>query len=206
MGIRQAQVLGNSLRHRVPQVDAVISGAMKRHQQTAEQCLTHMGRPSQWQEDPGWNEYDHEQVIHAHKPAYRNRALMMADLARTLQPRRAFQKMFSEAVERWMSGEYDQDYAESWVQFEQRCIGALKQLVEQLGPSKTALVFTSGGPISAVSQDLLQIPATNIFKLNGTLANCGVTKLIYSERGIYLSSLNEHTAFEGEYAELITYR
>ena len=43
-------------------------------------------------------------------------------------------------------------------------------------------------------------------RINLTLANCGVTKVIYSERATYLSSFNEHAHFEGAQHKLITYR
>ena len=50
------------------------------------------------------------------------------------------------------------------------------------------------------------MPDSHAFKLNWTLANCGVTKVIYSERGQYLSTLNDHAHFEGANFKLITYR
>lgn len=205
-GIQQSQVLGSSLKSRIPRIDAVICGGMRRHQQTAEHCLAHMGHEAEWSVDTDWNEYDHDEIIQRYKPIYKSRALMLADLARRGNPRRDFQNMFAEAIERWMCGEHDDDYSESWPAFEQRRVTALQKLVQQLGPSKTALVFTSGGPITAICQSLMRIPSTNIFRMNWTLTNAGITKIIYSSRGIYLSSLNEHSAFEGRYSELITYR
>lgn len=205
-GERQAVILGESLRHRLKQLDAVYTGTMRRHKQTAEGCLYGMQQQIEPIPMAGWNEYDHEEVIHRYKPAYKNRTLMKADMARTLNPKRAFQKMFSAAIERWMSGDYDDEYAESWLAFEQRCVNALHTLISDLGQSKTALVFTSGGPITAITQHLMNIPHENIFRVNWTLANCGITKIIYSEDNRYLSCLNEHAAFEGKYQDLITYR
>ncbi len=205
-GIKQAKILGASLSSRLSRIDQVITGSMRRHQQTAEYCLEAMQNQTTIQEDAGWDEYDHEDIIQRYKPLYKNHAIMLADLARTLKPRQAFQDMFTRAIDRWMSGAYDDEYIESWNVFEQRRVATLEKLRNSLGPSRTVLVFTSGGPISAICQSLMHIPSSNIFQLNWTLANCGVTKLIYSERGIYLSSLNEHSAFEGRHQKLITYR
>lgn len=205
-GMKQATVLGESLRTRIPQVDYVATGSLKRHKQTAKACLVAMKKRPDILEVPDWDEYDHQEIIRRYNPLYKSHALMMADLARSLKPRKAFQSMFAKAIDRWMSGMHDDEYSESWTEFEKRRVQALKNLVSSLGPSKTAMVFTSGGPITAVCQDLMNIPRTNIFELNWTLANCGVTKVIYSSRGIYLSSLNEHSAFEGRHAQLITYR
>jgi broad specificity phosphatase PhoE len=67
-------------------------------------------------------------------------------------------------------------------------------------------VFTSGGPITAICQNLLQVPDSPAQRMNWTMANCGVTKVIYGERSRYLSTLNEHAHFEGAHSKLITYR
>src|SRR3546814_20682282 len=74
-----------------------------------------------------------------------------------------------------------------------------------LGRAKAALVFTSGGPITAIVRQLLGLSDERAIRLNWTLANAAVTKLIYSERGIYLSTLNEHAHFEHD-SSMITYR
>ena len=131
---------------------------------------------------------------------------MFAELSKTGNLRRAFQEMFAQAVARWVSGQHDADYTEPWPIFRVRCVRALEDMVRSLGPSKTAFVFTSGGPISAVSQMLLRIPDAHAFQINWTLVNCGVTKVIYGERGKHLLTLNEHGHFEGERKDFITYR
>ncbi|HEX4456828.1 MAG TPA: histidine phosphatase family protein, partial [Polyangia bacterium] len=69
-----------------------------------------------------------------------------------------------------------------------------------------ALVFTSGGPISAVAGRLLQVPSPLQLALGWTLANGGVTKLLTGRDGVKLSTLNEHSHLEGQDAQLITYR
>ena len=205
-GEEQAVVLGRSLRPRLRRIDRLQTGGMRRHKQTSAGCLEGMCHAMDAEENLGWNEYDHEEVIHRYRPAYKSRTVMMADMARSLNPRRAFQEMFGNAIERWMDGKHDADYQESWPEFRQRCLQALHDLKDSMGKGETALVFTSGGPITAIIQELMGIPAQNIFRINWTLANCGITKVIYSDRGMFLSSVNEHTAFEGEFRSLITYR
>lgn len=205
-GWRQAALLGAALNARLRQVDAAYSGTLARHRQTADECLQNARFPLTLQADARFNEFDHDEIIIRHKPLYKNRLLMMADLAKTLNPRREFQAMFADAVERWVSGAHDAEYTETWPAFRARCVAAVQTLIADLGRSKTALVFTSGGPITAICQHLLQLPDEHAFRLNWTLTNCGVTKLIYGERGLYLSTLNEHSHFEGEHQSLITYR
>jgi broad specificity phosphatase PhoE len=206
MGVTQAKVLGEALRARLPRVDSVITGTMARHWQTADACLKALGVAVPHQRMAGFNEYDHEEIIVRHIPRYADKGLMMQDLAETPDPRRAFQELFTQAVARWVEGRHDADYTESWAAFRERSLRALTELIQGLGASKTALVFTSGGPITAICQDLLHIPDAHAFRLNWTLANCGVTKVVYSERGQYLSTLNEHSHFEGAQRALLTYR
>jgi len=205
-GHEQGRVLGAALKARIPQVDAVVSGGMKRHRQTAAACLEAMGLPPDLQETAGFREYDHDEIITRYEPRFAEPEVLMQELAKTPEPRRAFQAMFGQAMERWIGGRHDADYAESWSVFHRRCIAALDALIASLGGSRTALVFTSGGVISAICRELLDLPDLGAYRMNLTLANCGVTKIIYSERARYLSTLNEHAHFEGALHKLITYR
>lgn len=206
LGIEQSRRLGESLRSRLPTVDRVYSGTQRRHRQTVDACLRAYGYTGAPQETGDFNEYDHDEIVERYEPRYADRQAMFAELSKTGNLRRAFQEMFTRAVARWVSGQYDTDYTESWPSFRARCLRALDHIVQSMGSSKTVLVFTSGGPISAVSQTLLRIPDAYAFQINWTLVNCGVTKIIYSERGKYLLTLNEHSHFEGERKELVTYR
>lgn len=206
LGERQARALGDVLRARMPTVHGVYAGEMQRHRQTAEPAL-HVWQPApKLHIHSGFNEFDHAEVLARYKPAYANRVLLMADMARTLQPRKAFQAAFDAAAARWLSGLHDGEYTETWPQFQARCVAGLQEVIRALGPSKTALVFTSGGPIAAIAQHLLGLPNDRVFALNRTLVNAAVTKVVYSEAAAYLSSLNDHSHFEGERRELLTYR
>lgn len=204
-GVEQGAVLGRALAARGVKPDHVVCGGMLRHRETAQACLQAMGLNADWHEDLAWNEYDHETMVEAYRPRFRNKAVMAAELAASLHPRRAFQDVFAEAMKRWIAGEHDADYPETWPAFCARCEHAAQRLPTALGRSKTALVFTSGGPISAVARHLLGLSDERAIRLNWTLANAAVTKLIYSERSLYLSTLNEHAHFEHDSA-LITYR
>lgn len=212
LGFEQAKVLGEALRARVPRVDLAFAGSMRRHQETGSTCLQAMGQEASLTLLPGFNEFDHDEIIERHQPRYANRMLMMAEMAATLEPRRAFQRFFQEAVKRWVSGAHDDEYTESWPRFKARSVAALAAPVGQLqstaqGSGATALVFTSGGPITAICQHLLRVDDEHAFGLNWVLVNCGVTKIVFGERGnTTLSSFNDHGHFEGARRKLITYR
>jgi broad specificity phosphatase PhoE len=208
LGQEQARLLGQALRTRVPRLDVVMTGAMQRHKQTARGCLEGMQLSAQLSplEDAGFNEFDHDELIVRLKPRYANKLVMAAEIAATLRPRQAFQELFSEAVERWIGGRHDSEYRESWAEFRARCVAALERLSGALEAGQTAFVFTSAGTITAIFQHLLQVPNSHAFKLNWTMVNCGLTKLIVGSRGMHLSSLNDHGHFEAEFKRLVTYR
>ncbi len=157
-------------------------------------------------EDRGWNEFDHEQVIAVHKPAYKSKTVMVADLTRRGDPRRAFQVMFDEALARWSGAGDDDAYAESWTAFVDRAHAALTRLDERLGRKGTAMVFTSGGPISAVAARLLGVGAEGWMQLNRVIANASVTKVVSGRSGLSLVTFNDHSHFEGGGRGLLTYR
>jgi broad specificity phosphatase PhoE len=206
VGVQQARVLGAALAARRVRVAHVVCGTMRRHHQTAAGCLDAMGRAPEWATDEGWNEYDHDDVIHVFEPRYRDPGALMADLAASAHPRKTFQEMFVRAVGRWASGQHDGEYRETWSAFQDRVRAALSRVNAALGKSEGALVFTSGGPIAAVCGVLLHLRDDDTLRLNARLANAAVTKLVCSDGAIHLSTMNEHSHFEGEHAAMMTYR
>ena len=205
-GIEQARVLGEALRPRLPSVEVAVTGAMQRHRQTAEACLAAMGLALEPRAVGGFDEFDHEQVLACYEPRYRDRAALAQDLARAPEPRRAFQEIFARAVARWVGGRHEGEYAEPWRVFRARAQAALEALAPPLGRSKTALVFTSGGPIAAICAGLLGLADERSFELQWVLVNCGLCKVLSGRRGLTLASFNEHGHFEGARAHLLTHR
>lgn len=206
LGREQGRVLGAALLQRHVQPDLVICGGMRRHAQTAAECLGAQQREPRWEVDPGWDEYDHTEVLGGLDPRYREQTAIAADMMGQADPRRAFQQIFERAMARWTDGAFHHEYRESWPQFCQRVEDALARLTTRLGKSQSALVFTSGGAISIVCRKLLALGDTRTLLLSASLANASVTKLLVGGRGITLSTLNEHVHFESADKRLITYR
>jgi broad specificity phosphatase PhoE len=206
LGAEQGSILGEALRARNVRPDLVICGGMLRHCQTAEHCLRGMGREPSWEDDRGWAEYDHQRMLEAFDPRYARKTNLAAELLKHGDPRRTFQELFSQAAARWVGGEADDDYEESFVEFCARVEAALHRLHARLGKAQTGLVFTSGGAISAVCKLLLGLDKERMLPLSFALANASITKVIYGSSGLRLSTLNEHGHFEGRDAKLLTYR
>lgn len=205
VGGEQSRVLGESLRERVPDVDLVVTGAMQRHKETAEIALEAMGCELTPRVDERWNEYDHHEVIVKHKPAYKSRTVMAADLGRQRDTRRAFQLMFDDALARWTGGDHDDDYAEPWEAFIDRANAGVAAVRDEAADAKNVLVFTSGGPISAVVARLLGLGVEGWLQLNRVMVNAGETKIISGRSGTSLVTYNGHAHFETN-RDLLTYR
>jgi broad specificity phosphatase PhoE len=205
-GHEQARVLGRALRARGVQPDVAVSGSMRRHKETAAGAMAELGLDLPVQELVGVNEFDHENVIEVAEPRYVDKVQMMADMAASGDPRRAFQKFFQDAVGRWVGGHHDDEYAEPWSVFKLRCVTALDELVRRTPPKGSTVVFTSGGTISVICAHLLGLSDAQAFTINWTLANAGLTRIQAGRDGLHLISINEHGHLEGTTPPLLTYR
>ena len=207
LGELQATRLGQVLSQRLPLFDAVVMGSLHRHRQTAEKCLAEFAQNTDQPDleiDSGWNEYDHQNVLAQLRPELAPAASTNEFLRQFDKPQVMLEKVFVEAMDRWMNNEDDSSYTEPWSAFSERVQAALQKTLSK--PAKNIAVFTSGGPISLVAQSLLGVPYAKIMDMNWTLMNCGVTKLVATSSRVFVSSLNEHTHFEGlENKHFITY-
>ncbi|GAA6184122.1 MULTISPECIES: histidine phosphatase family protein [Alteromonadaceae] len=209
VGHQQAKLLGNSLQTRIGDFDKVFLGSMLRHKQTLQNCLSGMSSvvdESNWNFDANWNEYDHNDIIAQMGPEFTDAPSVKNWLLTQNNPKAAFEKLFNDAMNRWMSGQHCDEYVESWERYLNRIKGALENVINNAKGAKKVAVFTSGGPISVVSQYLLGIPPSNVMQVNWTLVNCGITKLVNTQSRVFLSTLNDHSHFEGQHKSLITYK
>ena len=132
LGMEQSRLLGTWMRSMGHVPDSIICGSAKRHKQTAQSCLQAWREDlnempeDQWLIDSGFDEFDHQEVLLKHAPQFVNFAELKQFVAAQSHPRRAFQELFTAAVQQWVSGEYV-DYSETWIAFQQRCRNALQQ-------------------------------------------------------------------------------
>ena len=198
VGEEQSRVLGRALAARGVRPDLVVRGALRRHRQTAEHALEAAGWPVGAEVDDGWDEFDHLQMLSMHPSGYGEGE----ELSRA-----QFQAWFEEATLRWTGGRHDGDYTESFTAFGDRVGAALRRTVERLGRDRTAVVFTSGGPVSWVAASLLGGGASLWTQLNPVTVNAAVTKVVVGRRGSTLVSFNDHAHLEGSGEPgLLTYR
>lgn len=216
LGAEQSRMLGQWFAQSRQQFHRVVTGDLERHKQTADACVSQLpeGRIAQpeWHTDPGFNEYDHHEVLVRHRPDFDDREVVKRFLMSSPNAKHAFQGIFEAAMGRWMGGEHDHDYREPWPVFRARCIGALQRLLDSADKSQSIVVFTSGGTIATICQHVLGLTDRQVAELNWTLVNSAVTKLLYRsggglDRRVTLSYLNNYAHLElfGQ-PHTITYR
>ena len=95
----------------------------------------------------------------------------------------------------------------SWAEFLDTVHGGLQRLLESASGKDNIGVFTSGGTITAVLQQVTGIPALNAFELNWQIVNTSLNRLKFRGSEVALASFNSHVHLELLRApELITYR
>jgi broad specificity phosphatase PhoE len=207
LGQRQSTLLGGALAARGIAPDLVVSGGMRRHDQTAAAVLEGAGWARSVEVDRSWAEFDHEAVLaaYAQVPGIGD---LHARVATHDDPRRAFQEIFDAATTRWMAGELTGADAafESFADFTGRVSRGLDDLATRLGRGETALVLTSGGPIAWAAARLLGGDESLWARLNLVIVNTGVTKIVTGSRGATLVSLNDHSHVDGPDRSLLTSR
>lgn len=199
LGQRQAEHLGAWLRTCHIQSASCRSGSMQRQRQTAQLCvpliLGEQSAAPPIQTDERLNEFDYLDILSAHIPNCSSDAALLGFLnQQSGDPRRVFQRLFSEAVAHWVAHERKIDgsaYRERWHEFQQRTQAALTDAVGLArAEGVNVMLFTSGGVISAMVQNLLGIGDERIFDLNSTLLNTGITRLRVGHKRVHLDYLN----------------
>lgn len=200
LGLEQSRLLGEWFANSGQTFHRIVTGSLRRHRQTADACIGMLPKArladTEWQTDPGFDEYNHHEVLVRHRPDFEDPEEVKRFLASQPKAKQAFQEIFQAAMSRWMSSEHDADYLEPWPVFRQRCVGALQRLVENAERSQNILVFTSGGTIATICQHVLGLADRQVAELNWTLVNCAMTKLFYQPGRVTLSYLNNYAHLE----------
>jgi broad specificity phosphatase PhoE len=194
-GGRQADVLGEELARRGVPVGPVVSGHLRRQRDTAQRALAAAGIAREAAADPRWDEYDHAELLGNHGGAD-----PATDGALALGGR------LEQALRGWVGAGAKSGCAETWPSFAERACSALADTADSLGKGTAALVFTSGGVISALCTRSLGAGDDAFLAFSRVVVNGGITKLVRGRRGTNLVSFNEHAHLERADPALVTYR
>lgn len=200
LGFEQSRLLGAALVARELSPDAIISGSMRRHRETAQTTAAAAGWDAAHQIDDGWDEFDFLAVLAGHPPAHGPGEPTKAE----------FQRWFEEATGAWIAGE-DRGYAETFDAFAARVAAALERAVALAGDG-TVAVFSSGGPIAWAAASVLTAgsapggAAADLWtRLNRMTVNSALTRMIAGSRGVNLLSYNEQSHLDGVHGA-VSYR
>ncbi|MFP5219141.1 MAG: histidine phosphatase family protein [Actinomycetes bacterium] len=195
LGREQSRVVGEELRRRALRDPLLVTGSLRRQRDTAALALPGV----QARVDERWDEYDHLELL--------KRYVRAPDPTSTASDpptsSREVQGLLDAALLAWVEHGGSPDRPDSWPAFASGASDALRELVEQLGRGRDAVVVTSGGVIAAVCTALVSGGAETVVALNRTAVNGAITKLVAGSRGVSLSSYNEHAHLP---PDQVTYR
>jgi broad specificity phosphatase PhoE len=188
LGQRQSERLGAYLHQRSQawgwQVEAVLTGSLRRHHQTWAGLASGSGwghiEPLEW---PGLNEYDSAALLAALPPG------PALPSPHTPQGYKQHFQRLRDALAQWMSGTISPQGMPTYGDFVAGITSALTH-IRQHHPSGHVLVVSSGGPIATLVGQLLSCPAETTIELNMQLRNTALTELVCSPRKARLVSFN----------------
>jgi len=205
LGKLQSRIVGEYLKPLFG-TNLVFSGTMKRHVQTAQPYISLVDPSPFLNIDQGFDEFDYEDIIAQLDPRWAGKKQLKTYLRAFEDPGKKFQQIFTQAIARWLAGEHDHTYRESWSEFRDRVVSTLLRVQQSVGASKKIVIFTSGGPICAICQWLLELGVKQTLDLNENLVNTGITRLLYNTEKVSLSYLNSYGQLECNGSHLVTFR
>jgi broad specificity phosphatase PhoE len=203
LGEEQASILGTALSHRKFTPSAVVGGSLKRHIQTKDGYLAAQTFEMEMSVVPAWNEYDHQELLVKHNALFTDFEAIGAHIIKSEVPIKELQKILNDAMWDWIQDKHS--YTKTWEQFKAGVWEALNELGSTLQKDQDAIVFTSGGPISAIMMKLLNLDTQAFFDLQQRIVNTSLTKVISGRNGLSLSTFNDYSHLEHNKL-LVTYR
>lgn len=206
VGEQQSAVLGQMLSRSGLRFERIMQGSMQRHIETARLCLAEMSGTPPIETTPWLNEFDHQAILCGLHPDFADPNQVKAFLQKHPEPAKAFHKEFEKAMQRWMHGDYDADYPESYRGFKERCRRGVQELLKSTAPEDNILLFTSGGPIACLLQLALDLSDTMMLRLNGAIVNASLSRLPFKGETLFVSYFNDHAHFGKTSSPLLTFR
>ena len=182
LGERQGVWLGEYFAERGIAFDRVVTGSMRRHRQTADAIFRGLGSAESYDEDPGLSEYDFRALYGALGDDKRElKALASGSM-------HDFYKGLKQVLRLWSEDAIDGPLPESWGQFQQR-VSAAREDIQGRG-GRRVLVVSSGGPMAAFAQQVMQAPASTAIELNMQIRNTAICQYFFNAESCHLASFN----------------
>jgi broad specificity phosphatase PhoE len=189
-GLTQARLLGAYFGQRKVRFDALYTGTLQRHVETAQGVLdgySERGHALRAERACGLDEYNGEALIMEHT----GRALVPHPAAsrRDSTSVREHVSLLRKALLSWAEGAMQPGGMPTWQAFQEAAVAALLD-VRLRHPEGNVLVVSSGGPIGAIVAAALEAPPRIAVELNLWLRNSSLTEFVTSARRQHLVSFN----------------
>ncbi len=211
-GKQQARIVANQLCRLNTRFDAVYTGTLVRQRQTCQVMAETYAEKQQplpaARVIPELDEYDAATIwCHLRGEILADHPKLTDNPDQWRNNPKAFQRIFSRVVNRWVAGEHALDILESWPAFRQRVARGLGHIMQAEGPGKRIAVFSSAGPVAVAVQMATDLPDDRCVGLSWQILNAGITRFLYHKHQFTLTGFNDVAALEMEGGlDLLTYR
>lgn len=202
LGVDQARRLGKHLHAQKIEFSRLISGSLKRQQETArvvEAIFRAGGTAAPALElDPAWNEFDLEAVYREIAPQLSEDDAEFREHHSQLElviedPEHPVHRKWTAGdvavIRAWMEGRYPMKHTESWVEFQGRIGGAFERTLNQAGRGHV-VVFTSATPVGIAISRVLGLEPRGAMRLAGSLLNSSVSTVRHRPDDLSLFNYN----------------
>jgi broad specificity phosphatase PhoE len=197
LGQQQSVLLGEYFRQKGVTFDAVLTGSLRRHQQTYAGICKGAGFEQAALVWPGLNEYDSEAVIAAIHP----HPLEKPD---TPELYRHHFRLLRDGLTQWMNGVVSPKGMPSWHEFQLGVTSALDHIRKNCDGH--VLLVSSGGPIATAVGHVLGTTPEITIELNMRIRNSAVTEFSFTPKRHSLITYNTVPHLEHpDHASWITY-
>jgi broad specificity phosphatase PhoE len=212
MGLRQSKTLAGRLHQASVNFDAIYTGLLLRHEQTAAAYLE-VGAKAGKSSPPvykneAFNEYDSEKILTAIIPVLiQENPAFETEVSDMFGGSRSFQRVLEKVMGRWVMEGATIEGVGTWKDYAGRVNAAIDDIMETQGADKNLAVFTSGGPIAVTVQKALNLSNEQTLKILWQIVNTSITRFKYSGRRLALFGFNDFSHLESAGGSgLITYR
>lgn len=193
LGERQAELLGQYFHNHGIRFDAIYSGALRRHVQTATITLKQMNGDGAHDItiDADFNEFDHSDQLMNRLYAVIKEDPDLSEQMKTIHTHHGAISRIFDIAEKVEMLPADQSEREAHArQFRQRIKWAIDNLVRKVGTNKKVAVFTSGGPTAVALRQALDTSREQTIRLSWELRNTSITVLRYEQEQLWLVLFN----------------
>ena len=212
LGREQAKMLGKSFTRHEKVFNAIYQGTLQRQAQTAREVIDCMNTKGYHTPQvitlEALNEYDALTVWNSHLAGViKENPIMQRDLDNIKTDPKAFQGLFEQVTNRWISGEHDREGAPRWKDFKIRVTEGLRTILDEHETGSEIAVVTSAGTISVVMQQALGLTDKKTLELSWQILNSSVTRFRYNGDRMTLSGFNDVSHLEATgNRNFLTYR